>query len=209
MDGVQVWKTVCGMLQMAYGCEKHCPNRYRWFIGVKGAVIKFHWLTPDAADPWSLTINLAQIRVAGGGGAAPPHTPCIPGGSAPWTPQKALRALGCRGWSLSHDRATCPGQLRCLGQNFCQKIIFFVEEATCPGQLRCLGQNFCQKSIFLEKPLVPGSFAAWGSCVSQETDFQEFWDPCAQNKTSEISKNELSGIMGLLCAEQNVGTLKK
>ena len=39
--------------------------------------------------------------------------------------------------------------------------------------------------------------------------FQEFWDSCAQNKTSEISTNGLSGIMGLLCAEQNVGNVKK
>ena len=61
-------------------------------------------------------------------------------------------------------------------------------------------------------------------------DFQECWDYCAQNKTSEISKhctvknsetpvrrtrrrktqqNALSNIMGLLCAEQNVGNLNK
>ena len=43
---------------------------------------------------------------------------------------------------------------------------------------------------------------------SQEMDFQEFWDSCAQNKTSEISRNGLSGILGLLCAEQNVGNIK-
>ena len=39
--------------------------------------------------------------------------------------------------------------------------------------------------------------------------FQEFWDSCAQNKTSEISKNALSLILGLLCAEQDVGNLKE
>ena len=38
--------------------------------------------------------------------------------------------------------------------------------------------------------------------------FQEFWDSCAQNKTSEISKNALSGSLGLLGAEQDVGNLK-
>ena len=43
---------------------------------------------------------------------------------------------------------------------------------------------------------------------SQKMDFQEFWDSCAQNKTSEISTNALSGILGLLCAEQDVGNLK-
>ena len=39
--------------------------------------------------------------------------------------------------------------------------------------------------------------------------FQVIWDSCAQNKTSEISKNGLSGVLGLLCAEQSVGNLKK
>ena len=43
---------------------------------------------------------------------------------------------------------------------------------------------------------------------SQKMDFQEFWDSCAQNRTSEISKTALSGILGLLCAEQDVGNLK-
>ena len=38
--------------------------------------------------------------------------------------------------------------------------------------------------------------------------FQKFGDSCAQNKTSEISKNALSDILGLLCAEQAVGNLK-
>ena len=49
------------------------------------------------------------------------------------------------------------------GANFFSQIDFFFEETTCPGQLRYLGQNFCQKIEFLKKPLVPGSFAAWGS----------------------------------------------
>ena len=39
-------------------------------------------------------------------------------------------------------------------------------------------------------------------------DFEKFWDYCAQNKMSEISKNALSGILGLLCAEQDVGNTK-
>ena len=56
---------------------------------------------------------------------------------------------------------------------------------------------------------------------SQLRHFQEIWDSCAQKntseisktalfaeQTSEISKNALSGIMGLLCAEQDVGNLK-
>ena len=43
---------------------------------------------------------------------------------------------------------------------------------------------------------------------SQKMNFQEVWDSCAQNRTSEISKRALSGIPGLLFAEQNVGNLK-
>ena len=37
---------------------------------------------------------------------------------------------------------------------------------------------------------------------------QESWDSQAQNKTSEISKNALSKIMRLLCAEEHVGNIK-
>ena len=124
----------------------------------------------------------------------------------------------------------------------------FFEQTTCPGQLRCLGQMFFQKiDLFLKKALVPGSFAAWGGTFlkkrtfrnsgipvrrtrcrkSKHMDFQEFWDSCAQNKASEISKHILSTILGLLyeprksqttrrsrilgllCAEQNVENLKK
>ena len=36
---------------------------------------------------------------------------------------------------------------------------------------------------------------------------QEFWDSCAQNRTSKISKNALPRILGLLGAEQDVGNL--
>ena len=42
--------------------------------------------------------------------------------------------------------------------------------------------------------------------------FQNFWDFCAQDKASkasEISKNALSGILGLLFAEQRVRNLKQ
>ena len=38
---------------------------------------------------------------------------------------------------------------------------------------------------------------------------QELWESGAQNKTLEISKDAFSGILGLLCAEQNVRNLKK
>ena len=44
---------------------------------------------------------------------------------------------------------------------------------------------------------------------SQKLHLQEFWDSCAQNKPSEISKNALSGMLGRLCAEQKIGNMKK
>ena len=44
--------------------------------------------------------------------------------------------------------------------------------------------------------------------ILNKVHFQEFWDSCAQNKTSEISTNALSGFLGQLCAEQNVGNLE-
>ena len=48
----------------------------------------------------------------------------------------------------------------------------FLEEATCPGQLRCLGQNFFSEiSLVWKKPLVWGSCAAWGRTVSQKPVF--------------------------------------
>ena len=42
---------------------------------------------------------------------------------------------------------------------------------------------------------------------SKKMNFQDCWDSCAQNKTLEISKNALPRILGLLCAEQNVGNI--
>ena len=71
----------------------------------------------------SLTLNLAQIWWAGGGGAAPPRTPL----------QKAIRALGCSGWSLFRDRAACPGATALLGAELFPEVSLLMEEATCPG----------------------------------------------------------------------------
>ena len=44
---------------------------------------------------------------------------------------------------------------------------------------------------------------------SRKLHFQDFWDSCAQNNTSDTPKHALSGIMGVRCAEQSVGNLKK
>ena len=43
----------------------------------------------------------------------------------------------------------------------------------------------------------------------QTNNFQKFWHSCAQNNTSEISKHGLSWFLGLLCSEQDVGSLNK
>ena len=69
------------------------------------------------------------------------------------------------------EQATCPGQLRCLGHKFFSKKFFF-EQATCHGQLGCLGQNLFSTNVFsLNRPLVPGSSAAWGRTFSQNQTF--------------------------------------
>ena len=111
------------------------------------------------------------------------------------------------------EQATCPGQLRCLGQigslfflnkplvpgNFAAWGRFFLkktnlfEETTCPGQLRCLWQNVFSKNVFfLNKPLVLASFAAWGRFFSQTMTF-------FLNKP----------LVRDVCAEQDVGNLEK
>ena len=65
--------------------------------------------------------------------------------------------------------ASLPG-----AELFLENCFFYVEEATCPGRLRCLGQNFFSKfGLFLNKPHVPGSFAAWGRTFSQKMTFVE------------------------------------
>ena len=38
--------------------------------------------------------------------------------------------------------------------------------------------------------------------------FLEFWDSCAQNRTSDMSNIALSGTLELLCAEQDAENLK-
>ena len=77
--------------------------------------------------------------------------------------------------------ASLPGA-ELLPGNHC-----FLEEATCPGQLRCLGQNF----------------------FSKKRTFRKFGTPVRRTRRRKSQKNALSRIMGLLCAEQDVGNLKK
>ena len=111
------------------------------------------------------------------------------------------------------EDATCPGQLRCLWQFFFQKIYFFIRShlswaASLPGAER-FPEN---RLFFVKKPLVPGSFAAWGRFLSQIRIFfvEEATCPGQLRCLGQhsFSKHGLSGILGLLCAEQNVGNLK-
>ena len=98
-----------------------------------------------------------------------------------------------------------PGSFAAWGRTFSRKSTFF-EEATCPGQLRCLGQNlFSKKGLSRIQTLLcaeqdVGNPKQWtfrnsGTPArrtrrreSQKMHFQELWDSCAQNKTSKISK---------------------
>ena len=100
--------------------------------------------------------------------------PLVPGSFAAWgrtfsqktcffeeaTCPGQLRCLGQNSFSeigLFFEEATCPGQLRCLGQNFFSEIGLFFEDATCPGQLRCLGQNsFSEIGLIFEEATFPG-----------------------------------------------------
>ena len=60
------------------------------------------------------------------------------------------------------EEATCPGQLRCLGQNFFSRKSTFLRDhlsraASLPG-----AELLAETYVFLNKPLVLSSFAAWG-----------------------------------------------
>ena len=84
------------------------------------------------------------------------------------------------------------------------------------GLSRIMGLLCAEQDVGnLKKNVLPGSLGLTVRRTKRQkyrkTDFQEFWDSCAQNKASEISKhkNGLSGNLGLLCAEQSVGNLTK
>ena len=70
-----------------------------------------------------------------------------------------------------------------------------------------------RKRFFGNKQLVPGSFAARGRTFSQTSDlfFEQATCPRQPRCLGQIfsQKNGLSGILGLLCAEQDVGNLNK
>ena len=92
-----------------------------------------------ARDKWLLQ---KQSDLKSSAPGSPPTRPPAFRGLRPLDPQKALRALGCSGCSLSRDRTPGPGQ------NFFPEI-----------------------RLFLKNPLVRGSFAAWGRTFSQKMTF--------------------------------------
>ena len=117
---------------------------------------------------------MARIWDTGGGGAAPSHTPLLPGGlRPPDTPKGAPRPWPQ--WLFAFSRpshlsraAALPGAEPFLrnptfflnkplvwsscaawGRTFFSEIQLFFEQATYPGQLRCLGQNVFQNFYIL------------------------------------------------------------
>ena len=93
------------------------------FFEVHGVFVEVgeRWLWACILRPTDMTYNRAAAMAVDREFESKLWLPCFPGGPAPRTPEKALRALGCSGCSLSRDRADCPVQLRCLGQNLFSK----------------------------------------------------------------------------------------
>ena len=101
--------------------------------------------------------------------------PFVPGSFAAWGRLKKLLFLNkplvlgsFAAWGRTSspknyffEQATCPGQLRCLGQTSLKRTTFLTSHlsraAPLPG-----AELFSKNDVFMKKPLVPGSFAAWG-----------------------------------------------
>ena len=137
---------------------------------------------------------------------------------------KPLVLGSCAAWGrtffskcrLLFEEATYPGQLRCQGQIFFQKSDCFKNMTSTISKhalSESLGARFAEQNVGnLKKKLHFQEFSPMRRAkrrTSQNMHFQEFWDSCAQNKTPEISKCAFLGILGLLCAEEYVGNLKK
>ena len=71
--------------------------------------------------------------------------------------------------SIVFEEATCPGQLRCLGQMFFPGDLLFLKKPLVPGSFAARGRCFTENLFVLKKPLVPGSFAAWGRTFSRKS----------------------------------------
>ena len=126
-----------------------------------GAADATRWRADDGKTQQARAITREQVRT-------PPQLklclgkqrlfldkPLLPGSFAAW-----VRTFSQK--SYCFEQATCPEQLRCLGQNLFSKIRLFFEQTTCPRQLRCLGQNFFSKYDFFEQATCPGQLRCLG-----------------------------------------------
>ena len=113
----------------------------------------------------SLTIDLAQMRGTGGGGAAPPRTPLLFRGAKPDPPKGAPRPWPQRLFAFSRPNHLSGAELFPRNSTFLKKPLVW-------GSFAARGRTVCQKiCFFLNKPLVPGNFAAWGTTFSQKRTF--------------------------------------
>ena len=115
----------------------------------------------------------------------------------------------------------------CLGQFFFSENRLFFKEATCPGQLRCPGQNFFSKNgnsgimrlLCAEQDVGNIKKSTSGNSrtpvrrtkrqKSQKSTFRNSGTPVRRTKRRKSQTNALPGILGVLCAEQDIGNLKK
>ena len=107
---------------------------------------------------------MAHTSVAGGGGAgAPPHPSAFQGAPPPGPPKRRSTPLAATVGLFSFDRATCPVQPRCQGQNLFQESDIFLKNhlsgaAALPG-----ADLFLKIELFLKKPLVRGNGESFGA----------------------------------------------
>ena len=94
------------------------------------------------------------------------NQPLVPGSFAAWG-----RTVSQKLFFFEH--ATCPGQLRCLGQNFSSKNDFCLTSHLSRAALLPWAELFLRNPTFLNTPLVRGSFAEWGRTVYRNVTF--FW----------------------------------
>ena len=124
------------------------------------------------------------------------------------------------------NKPLVPGSFAAWGRTFFLKILIFFEHTTCPGQLRCLGQNLFSKNVLsgilglLCAEQHVGNPNKWtfrnsGSPVRrtrrrkyQKWTFRNSVTPVRRTKRRKSKTTGLSGILGLLCAEQEVGNPK-
>ena len=105
------------------------------------------------------------------------------------------------------------GRCAAWGRTVSQECVLFWKKPLVWGSCAAWGRTSSRKSGFVEAYNVNNlnrmHFRISGTPVRrtrrqkyQKPHLQEVWDSCAQNRTSEISKNAPSRIMRLLCSGQ-------